>query len=521
MYMYAFIFVHLYLYAYVHIPGKTAHRQDRNYQQVQLWERLVEFERSNPQTLEQKELLSRLEFTFRQALMATRNYPDIWSLFFFLFLFLLLYVDFEMNSWNSIERTEKVFEHALQAIPDCVLLHLVYADFLELNKSTEQSSKAKQLLIQNTTKNVQSINPLTFVYYFLFLRRTQGKDATREFFVGCVKLKLYPLYMVAASVEETINNDKDAAYRILTRGWKDFSSVLEYGYAYLKFLLAYPNAKKEEIEHVFEEVLPLVDERESQSSENSLKTVLHAQIYDLFIKFRQRELNLRSIEGSQQLRDEKLRSNRIEKLLHRIDRYSFGHLLPVGESYKLTLLRALQNVSNNTSNETTQIGIRRKSEKMEHIINPDVTQLIAFRPGIRFLTRLDDNDNSKIDTLDSNDEMQRLLNQINCPEAIRELLQLLPAPHQTQLLALPSIPRFFGSECGCIDYFYETKCNPINNQNDHLVSFLLQHLATLFLHFYNILKRSFHFEGIKENNDIIQQIKLIHSISNKCPKKNE
>ena len=50
------------------VPSHNKHAQERNYQQIQLWKRFIEFELSNKQNLSKAEMLRRMELTYRQLM---------------------------------------------------------------------------------------------------------------------------------------------------------------------------------------------------------------------------------------------------------------------------------------------------------------------------------------------------------------------------------------------------------------------------------------------------------------------
>jgi cleavage stimulation factor subunit 3 len=45
---------------------------------AQLWKRLIEYEKTNPQRVEKSELKERVAFTYNQCLLNLYYYPEIW-----------------------------------------------------------------------------------------------------------------------------------------------------------------------------------------------------------------------------------------------------------------------------------------------------------------------------------------------------------------------------------------------------------------------------------------------------------
>merc|ERR1719206_1464486 len=113
------------LLMHVHsVPSTAQHAQERNYQQIQLWRRAIDFELENQEELGKTDLWRRMEFTFRQALMCLALFPDIW----------LMYIEWTQRN-RGVERTQSVYKQCLQRLPDCLLIHFKYLEFLEIHKS--------------------------------------------------------------------------------------------------------------------------------------------------------------------------------------------------------------------------------------------------------------------------------------------------------------------------------------------------------------------------------------------------
>ena len=45
---------------------------------MRLWQKLIDWEKSNPLKLEDNEVPARVVFVYRQALMVLRLYPNVW-----------------------------------------------------------------------------------------------------------------------------------------------------------------------------------------------------------------------------------------------------------------------------------------------------------------------------------------------------------------------------------------------------------------------------------------------------------
>lgn len=98
---------------------------------------MIEFEKSNPLRLDAVSLRNRVSFTFKQALLTLRYYPEMW------------YVSTATTTTatnGSVCRQEyaesfeekqcmdeavQVYEQAIEALPSCELMYFLYADFNE------------------------------------------------------------------------------------------------------------------------------------------------------------------------------------------------------------------------------------------------------------------------------------------------------------------------------------------------------------------------------------------------------
>lgn len=114
--------------SYLNNNSYSTIKQDRDYNQIILWYNLIEYELKNKQNLTVNRFLSRIEYTFKKAMMVIRNYPDIW----------LMYIDFKKKyyikepQWRNIL---PVYQQACKTLPKCLFLHLEYCEYLELNKN--------------------------------------------------------------------------------------------------------------------------------------------------------------------------------------------------------------------------------------------------------------------------------------------------------------------------------------------------------------------------------------------------
>merc|ERR1712244_110013 len=93
---------------------------------------------------------------------------------------------------------------------------------------------------------------------------------------------------------------------------------------------------------------------------------------------------------------------------------------------------AFKNMGDDDMDTTSFVDLTSSSNSKEmEIVMPDLTKLDAFRPGIRFLQKLESDDDD-----DEEEDDDDVMAKDALPPKIRELLGKLPPPQHTQLLKL-------------------------------------------------------------------------------------
>ncbi|KAG5526597.1 hypothetical protein RHGRI_032766 [Rhododendron griersonianum] len=135
------------------------------------WKRFLAFEKGNPQRIDSASSNKRIVFTYEQCLMYLYHYPDMW---------------YDYATWHaksgSVDSAIKVFHRALKALPDSEMLKYAYAEL-------EESRGAIQ--------------------YIRFLRRTEGVEAARKYFVDARKSPncTYHVYIAYATMAFCLDKD--------------------------------------------------------------------------------------------------------------------------------------------------------------------------------------------------------------------------------------------------------------------------------------------------------------------------
>eukprot|EP01084_Bolivina_argentea_P134182 236730_1 len=456
---------------YIHtVPSNNQHAQERNYQQIQLWKRFIDFELLNKQNINKIDLWRRMEFTFRQSLMTMSLFPDIW----------LMYIEWTKKNRGK-DRTLLIYKQCLQRIPNCLLIQFKYLEFLEKHYTVKETDEAYLNLL-----NVMPNNTLVYIQYLYFLRRCKTIPAARNFFIQTISsntCKFWQLYVAEGYIEEYMNNDSACAARIFQNGFKYFKDAPEFVICYCEFLMNKKDENsKNELQQIFEHILPQLNP----------KNISTKEIWKLYIKFNRRQSDLNALHLVENRRNNEQHCNRIEILLNSISRFTFLDLLPVSKQYRDTLIHAKQTsqrkqsqklnqklqsmniinpaIINNIKqikqkNYLTQSKIKINVFKNKYIENnqfidmtgfiddngeiihdnitmPNMKELLAFRPGVRFLQRINDdndNDNENENENDDNENENEIKLTDSLPPKIKELLDKLPPPQHTQLLKLDKI----------------------------------------------------------------------------------
>ncbi|KAF9997162.1 mRNA 3'-end-processing protein rna14 [Entomortierella chlamydospora] len=121
---------------------------ERELHQLEQWKRYIRWEKSNPLNFEDPAaLVARVSWTYKQALMSMRFYPEIW---------------FEAATYfQEVGRTEEavaLLKNACEIMPTSFLLHFAYAEMEENRKNFKESRAVFETLVKNLTGKVDEMN---------------------------------------------------------------------------------------------------------------------------------------------------------------------------------------------------------------------------------------------------------------------------------------------------------------------------------------------------------------------------
>ncbi|XP_045789669.1 cleavage stimulation factor subunit 77 isoform X1 [Trifolium pratense] len=269
------------------------------------WKRLLTFEKGNPQRIDTASSNKRVIFTYEQCLMYMYHYPDIW---------------YDYATWHaksgSIDAAIKVFQRSLKALPDSEMLRYAYAE-LEESRGAIQAAKK---IHENLLGDGDNATALAHIQFIRFLRRTEGVEAARKYFLDARKSPTctYHVYVAYASVAFCLDKDPKMAHNVFEAGLKRFMHEPVYILEYADFLTRLNDDQN--IRALFERAL------------SSLPLEDSVEVWKRFVKFEQTYGDLASMLKVEQRRKEAFGEDATaaseSSLQDVVSRYSFMDLWP-------------------------------------------------------------------------------------------------------------------------------------------------------------------------------------------------
>nr|GMC85416.1 cleavage stimulation factor subunit 77 [Ipomoea batatas] len=165
----------------------------------------------------------RIVFAYEQCLMYLYHYPDIW---------------YDYATWHakcgSVDSAIKVYQRSLKALPDSEMLRYAYAELEESRGAIQAAKKVYESLMGDGT----NATALSLIQFIRFLRRTEGVEAARKYFLDARKSPncTYHVYVAQAMMEFCLNKDAKVARNVFEAGLKNFMHEPEYILEYADFL---------------------------------------------------------------------------------------------------------------------------------------------------------------------------------------------------------------------------------------------------------------------------------------------
>ncbi|XP_015056273.1 cleavage stimulation factor subunit 77 isoform X2 [Solanum pennellii] len=337
------------------------------------WKKLLAFEKANPQRIDSASANKRIVFTYEQCLMFLYHYPDIW---------------YEYATWHakagSVDSAIKVFQRALKALPDSEMLRYAYAELEESRGAIQAAKKVYESLFGDGS----NASALSHIQFIRFLRRSEGVEAARKYFVDARKSPncTYHVYVAYAMMAFCLDKDAKMAHNVFEAGLKRFMHEPGYILEYADFLYRLNDDRN--IRALFERALSSLPPEES------------VEVWKKFTQFEQTYGDLASMLKVEQRRKEALSrtgddgASELESSLHDVvSRYSFMDLWPCSSNDLDHLARQewlARNINKKTdkptlgieagSEDKTTSGVSSNTNPPAKVVYPDTSKMTVYDP---------------------------------------------------------------------------------------------------------------------------------------------
>ncbi|XP_069145845.1 cleavage stimulation factor subunit 77 isoform X3 [Solanum lycopersicum] len=337
------------------------------------WKKLLAFEKANPQRIDSASANKRIVFTYEQCLMFLYHYPDIW---------------YEYATWHakagSVDSAIKVFQRALKALPDSEMLRYAYAELEESRGAIQAAKKVYESLFGDGS----NASALSHIQFIRFLRRSEGVEAARKYFVDARKSPncTYHVYVAYAMMAFCLDKDAKMAHNVFEAGLKRFMHEPGYILEYADFLYRLNDDRN--IRALFERALSSLPPEES------------VEVWKKFTQFEQTYGDLASMLKVEQRRKEALSrtgddgASELESSLHDVvSRYSFMDLWPCSSNDLDHLARQewlARNINKKPDKPTlgieagsadkTTSGVSSNTNPPAKVVYPDTSKMTVYDP---------------------------------------------------------------------------------------------------------------------------------------------
>ncbi|KAI3968922.1 hypothetical protein MKX01_034066 [Papaver californicum] len=292
---------------------------DKEEQQCMAWKRFLAYEKGNLQRIDSESSNSRITLTYEQCLMYLYYYPYIW------------------------------YDYAKIVLPDSELLKYAYAELGESRGGDGENASA-----------------LAHIQFIRFLRRTEGIEAARKYFVDARKYPncTYHVFVAYAMMAFCQDKDPKLAHNVFEAGMKRFMHEPAYILEYADFLCRLNDDRN--VCALFERAL------------NSLPPEKSVEVWKRYTQFEQTYGNLASILKLEQRRKEAL--SRTDEV---VSRYSFMGLCPCSSKDLDYLARQdwlVKNINKKAEKSVLQNGDAKTSTTSSKVNYPDTSRMIIYDP---------------------------------------------------------------------------------------------------------------------------------------------
>uniref|UniRef100_A0A3Q2YFW5 Cleavage stimulation factor subunit 3 n=1 Tax=Hippocampus comes TaxID=109280 RepID=A0A3Q2YFW5_HIPCM len=359
-------------------PSVPPQNSPQEAQQVDMWKKYIQWEKSNPLRTEDQTLITkRVMFAYEQCLLVLGHHPDVWyeSAQYLEQSSKLLAEKGDMNNSKLFsDEAANIYERAIGTLlKKNMLLYFSFADYEESRMKHEKVHS-----IYNKLLAIEDIDPtLVYIQYMKFARRAEGIKSGRTIFKKAREdpRTRHHVYVTAALMEYYCSKDKSVAFKIFELGLKKYGDIPEYILAYIDYLSHLNEDNNTRV--LFERVL----------TSGNLSPEKSGEIWARFLAFESNIGDLASILKVERRRFTAFKEEYEGKetaLL--VDRYKFMDLYPCSASelkalgYKdvtrAKLAALLPEAVAVPSAPTLKDEIDRKPEYPK----PDTNQMIPFQP---------------------------------------------------------------------------------------------------------------------------------------------
>ncbi|KAF9587677.1 hypothetical protein IFM89_004509 [Coptis chinensis] len=385
-------------------------------QQYMAWKRFLAFEKGNPQRIDSSSSNRRIAFTYEQCLMYLYHYPDIW---------------YDYATWQaksgSIDSAIKVFQRALKALPDSEVLWYAYAESEESRGEIQSAKKIYESLLGNNV----SVTALSHIQFIRFLRRTEGIEAARKYFLDARKTPncTYHVYVAYAMMAFCLDKDPKVAHNVFEAGLKRFMHepgyILDILEIYMFFCLVWKRFT--EFEQTYGDLASMlkVEQRRKEALSRTGEegaSALEASLHDVVSRYSFMDLWPCSPKDLDHLA-------RQEWLVKNIDKKSDKSTFPNGAN----------SIEKGSSGLTSNSKLSTPSTK---VVYPDTSRMVVYDPRQKHVTEM--LPNAAADGLPSGSSSMKSTSNVASvgsatAKPLHEILKLMPPALVEFITQLPAV----------------------------------------------------------------------------------
>uniref|UniRef100_A0A665VCK2 Cleavage stimulation factor subunit 3 n=1 Tax=Echeneis naucrates TaxID=173247 RepID=A0A665VCK2_ECHNA len=359
-------------------PSVPPQNSPQEAQQVEMWKKYIQWEKSNPLRTEDQTLITkRVMFAYEQCLLVLGHHPDIWyeAAQYLEQSSKLLAEKGDMNNSKLFsDEAANIYERAIGTLlKKNMLLYFSFADYEESRMKYEKVHS-----IYNKLLAIEDIDPtLVYIQYMKFARRAEGIKSGRTIFKKAREdpRTRHHVYVTAALMEYYCSKDKSVAFKIFELGLKKYGDIPEYILAYIDYLSHLNEDNNTRV--LFERVL----------TSGSLSPEKSGEIWARFLAFESNIGDLASILKVERRRFTAFKDEYEGKetaLL--VDRYKFMDLYPCSTSelkalgYKDVSRAKLAALLPETVVAPSVPALKDEADRKPEYPKPDTNQMIPFQP---------------------------------------------------------------------------------------------------------------------------------------------